>query len=59
MGTDPKIKTSSKWAELDKKIEAGLKKTAEKLIAQQKQKNGYLIIADNTGTIKRVPASDL
>lgn len=37
----------------------GLRKTAEKLIAQQKQKNGYLVVGDNTGAVKRIPARDL
>ncbi len=40
-------------------IEKGLKKTSQKLIAEEKACNGYLIISDKKGGIKKVPAKDL
>ncbi|HEX5151800.1 MAG TPA: hypothetical protein VFW07_10135 [Parafilimonas sp.] len=39
--------------------EAALKKVSEKLIKDTKKENGYLIIVDKNGTIKKVPAKDL
>lgn len=56
MGATNKL---TKWKELDEKIEKGLKKTAEKLIANQKKKGGTLIIADKKGKIKEILATDL
>ena len=40
-------------------IEKGLKKVSQKLIAEEKARNGYLIISDKKGGIKKVPAKDL
>ena len=40
-------------------IERGLKKVSQKLIAEEKARNGYLIISDKKGGIKKVPAKDL
>ena len=40
-------------------IEKGLKKVSQKLIAEEKARNGYLIISDTKGGIKKVPARDL
>jgi hypothetical protein len=59
METNNKINNSSKWKSLDEKIEAGLKRTAEKLINEEKKKNGYLIIAGKDGKIKKIPAREL
>ncbi len=57
--TKQRIIASKKLIEQSKALEAGLKKVSEKLIAEEKQNNGYLIIADNKGNIKKVPAKDL
>jgi len=57
--TKQRISASKKLIEQSKALEAGLKKVSEKLIAEEKQNNGYLIIADNKGNIKKVPAKDL
>ena len=40
-------------------IEKGLKKVSQKLIAEEKAHNGYLVISDTKGGIKKVPARDL
>ncbi len=50
---------SQEHIELGKKIEAALKKVAEKLIAEEKARDGYLILADKDGNIKKVAAKDL
>ncbi len=42
-----------------KAIERGLKKVSQKLIAETKVSNGYLILSDKKGGIKKVPAKDL
>ena len=36
-----------------------LQKVTEKLIAETKEKNGYLVVSDDHGNIKRLPAKDL
>lgn len=40
-------------------IEKGLRKVSQKLIEEKKARNGYLIISDKKGGIKKVPAKDL
>lgn len=42
-----------------KAIEKGLKKISQKLIAEEKARNGFLIISDEKGNIKKVLAKDL
>lgn len=54
-----KITASEKLIEQSKALEVALKRVAEKLIAEEKKNNGYLIIADENGNIKKVPAKDL
>lgn len=34
----------------------GLAEVRKKLIAEEKRKNGYLIVADKNGRVKKVPA---
>lgn len=41
------------------KIEKGLKMISRKLIAEEKSRNGYLVISDKKGNIKKVRAKDL
>jgi hypothetical protein len=53
------IDFSDKFKHETKIIEEGLKKVSEKLIAETKKENGYLILADKEGNIKKVPAKDL
>ena len=40
-------------------IEKGLRKVSQKLIEEKKARNGYLIISDKKGGIKKVAAKDL
>jgi len=40
-------------------IEKGLRKVSQKLIAEEKARNGYLVISDKKGNIKKVRAKDL
>jgi hypothetical protein len=40
-------------------IEKGLKRVSQKLIYQEKARNGFLVISDKKGHIKKVPAKDL
>jgi hypothetical protein len=57
--TEEKIGFSKKFIERSKALDEGLKKVSEKLIAETKAANGYLVIADSDGNIKHVPAKDL
>ena len=41
------------------KIGKGLKMISRKLIAEEKSRNGYLVISDKKGNIKKVRAKDL
>ena len=59
MGTSKKINTGARWKSLDDKIEKGLQKTADKLIADQRKTGGVLIFGDKKGKIKKIPASEL
>ena len=40
-------------------IEKGLKIVSRKLIAEEKARDGYLVISDKKGSIKKVPAKNL
>lgn len=53
------ITVSNTHRELGEAIERGLKIVSEKLIAETKATNGYLVIADAEGNLKKVPAKDL
>lgn len=57
--TEKDIGFSKKFLEESKKIEEGLKRVSEKLIAETKATNSYLVIADDEGNIKHVHARDL
>jgi hypothetical protein len=48
-----------KVPDLTEKLNSGFKKVREKLIAETKEKNSYLVIADKDGKIKKIPAKDL
>mgnify|MGYP000308270562 CR=1 FL=1 len=45
--------------DLSPKITAALKKAIEKVIAETKEKNSYMVISDKNGKIKKIPAKDL
>ena len=48
-----------KSRDLSDKIKIALDKAIKKLIAEEKARNGYLVIADKDGKIKKIPAKDL
>lgn len=50
---------SIKREDLSDKIKVALDKAIEKVIAETKAKNTYLVIADKNGKIKKIPAKDL
>ncbi|GEM_PF-4740059 len=54
MGKNNAIKKS--FSQLTKE---GLEATRKKLVAEEKKKHGYLVIADKHGRVKKVPASQL
>ena len=45
--------------DLSPKIQIALDKAIQKLIAEEKALNGYLVISDKDGNIKEIPAKDL
>jgi hypothetical protein len=40
-------------------LEKSLKRVREKLIEEEKKNNGYLVISDKDGKVKKIPAKDL
>ncbi len=48
-----------KHKDLSSKIQVALDKAIQNVIAETKQKNSYLVIADKDGKIKKIPARDL
>ncbi|WP_423146975.1 hypothetical protein [Rubrolithibacter danxiaensis] len=48
-----------KHLSLQKKLEKAISEVSRKLIEQEKKNDGYLIISDKDGTIKKIPAKDL
>jgi hypothetical protein len=53
------MKDNGKNEETSKKIEAALDKAIKKVIAEEKARNGYLVVSDKKGSIKKIPASEL
>ena len=53
------MSSSKKREDLSDKIKVALDKAIEKVIAETKAKNAYLVIADKNGKIKKIPAKDL
>ena len=50
---------SKKSEDLSPKIQIALDKAIQKVIAEEKARNGYLVISDEKGNIKKVAAKDL
>ena len=48
-----------KTQDLSGKIQIALDKAIKKVIAEEKSRNGYLVISDKQGNIKKIPASEL
>ena len=45
--------------DLSGKIKNALDKAVKKVIAEEKAKDGYLVVSDEAGNVKRLPAKDL
>jgi hypothetical protein len=50
---------SERFLKEEKAVDAALKKVSEKLIEETKKENSYLIVSDENGIIKKIPAKDL
>lgn len=48
-----------KHEDLSKKIKVALDKAINKVVAEEKARNGYLVVSDKKGNIKKIPAKDL
>ena len=48
-----------KREDLSGKIQVALDKAIHKLISEEKARNGYLVISDKKGNVKKLPAKDL
>jgi hypothetical protein len=60
MGTTRKsIDFSEQHKEWSKATKKALKKVSEKLVAKTKEQNSYLVVSDENGNVKKVPAKDL
>ena len=53
------MKSEKKKEDLSDKIQVALDKAIQKLIAEEKASNGYLVISDKKGGVIKVPAKDL
>lgn len=53
------MKADSKKSEITKKIQGALDKAIRKVIAEEKARNGYLVVGDKKGKVKKIPAKDL
>ena len=51
--------SKKKSEDLSGKIKPALDKAIKKVIAEEKSRNGYLVISDKNGKIKKIPASEL
>ncbi|MEO7802674.1 MAG: hypothetical protein ABIR81_11770 [Ginsengibacter sp.] len=49
----------SKNEDLSAKIKVALDEAIQKVIAEAKARNGFLVISDKDGKIKKIPARDL
>lgn len=45
--------------DLSDKIKAALDKAVKKIITEEKSKDGHLVVGDEHGNIKKIPAKDL
>lgn len=57
--TKKKIEFSDKHKALKDATEKALQKVHEKLVAETKALNSYLVVSDEAGNIKKIPAKDL
>lgn len=45
--------------DLTKKIQTALDKATEKVIKDEKARDGYLVVSDAQGNVKKIPAKEL
>jgi hypothetical protein len=57
--TKKNIELSEKHRALRIATDEALKKVSEHLITETKEKDSYLVISDEAGNIKKIPAKDL
>lgn len=50
---------SKKQEDLSGKIKIALDKAIKKVVAEEKARNGFLVVSDKKGNIKKIPAKDL
>lgn len=53
------MENRKKMEDLSDKIKIALEKAIKKVIAEEKARNGYLVVADKDGKVKKIPASEL
>lgn len=51
--------SKKKTKDLSGKINLALDEAIKKVIAEEKARNGYLVVGDKNGKIKKIPAKDL
>lgn len=50
---------ANKSEDLSNKIKIALDKAVNRVIAAEKARNGYMVISDKDGNIKKIPAKDI
>jgi hypothetical protein len=53
------MNSDKKGEDLSDKIKIALDKAIQKIIAEEKARDGYLVISDKKGGVTKVPARDL
>jgi hypothetical protein len=53
------MSNNKKSEDLSPKIKVALDKAIQKIIAEEKARNGYLVVSDSKGNIKKIAAKDL
>ena len=53
------MKKKTKSEDISEKLKEGFERARKKLIEQEKARNGYLIVTDDEGKVKKIPAKDL
>lgn len=48
-----------KTEDISKKIQGALDKAIKKVIAEEKSRNGFLVVGDKNGKVKKIQAKDL
>ncbi len=53
------VNSNLKAGDISNKLKDGFEKVRRKLIEKEKKNNGYLILSDKKGNIKKISAKDL